>query len=404
MRSDAHFAWTILAVSVALVAGFALKAPCADGSWTDYEQYELYCYSDILPLFFIHDLNEDAVPYVDSEDRAFEYPVGTGFVAYLTAVLTTGVTAFFLLNVLLLAVAGYAATIAIWRSGANWPHVLWWAASPALVAHAFTNWDLLAVACAAAGWADWTRRRDFRSAVWFGVGGAVKLYPAFFLLFLFLAPLARRDGESAGRVAAGGFLGLGTPNLLVMMWDFDGWLATWRFHAERVASETPWALLEGAGFPPEAASLFVAVLLAAVAGALGFIVWTRHINPLAAGGAFTLAFLLLNRVYSPQYTLWLLPILLLLGVPGWRIAAFTLADLAVFLTRYRAFIPPDPDAEPFAFDPQWKAAWDAAVAVRWLTMVLIMVWLGRRLVRWAGTEGPGSGLSYERAASESLSE
>lgn len=403
VRSDAHFAWTMLALSAALVAGLAVKAPCADGDWgDDYEQYKLYCYSDIIPLFYIHGLDEDRVPYVETPG-VYEYPVGTGFVAYTTAVLTSGVVAFFLLNALFLAIAGYAATVFIWRSGAHWPHVLWWAASPSLVVHAFTNWDLLAVACAAAGWAEWTQRRDARAAFWFGLGGAVKLYPAFFLPFLFLAPLARGQGESAGRVAAGGFLGLGVPNLVVMVWDFDAWLAMWRFHSARAADETPWALLDAVGVSIGAANVIVAILLIAVAAGLGVLVWTRHVNPLAAGGAFTLAFLLLNRVYSPQYTLWLLPILVLLGVPWSRIAAFTVADVAVFLSRYRYFIPPDPQANPDVLDPYWKVVRDVSVAVRWLAMVLIAVWLTRRLVRWAGTEEAGSGHYYERASSERLS-
>lgn len=404
MASDAAFAWTLLAVSAALVAGFALKAPCADGQWEDYEQYRLYCYSDILPLFFVHDLDDDQIPYVESEDRPFEYPVGTGFVAYLTARLTTGVAAFYLLNAIILTIAGYAATIAIWRSGAGWPHVMWWAASPSLVIHAFTNWDLLAVACAAAGWFEWRNRKDFRAALWFGLGGALKLYPAFFLPFLFLAPLARRDGESAGRVAAGGFLGLGLPNLLVMWWDFEGWLATWRFHAERLPSETPWSLLQWRGMEPAGATAIVAVLLLAAAVALSVLIVRRRVNPLAAGGAFTVAFLLINRVYSPQYTLWVLPIFVLLGVPWGRLAAFTAADVAVFLTRYRAFIPPDPATNPYAFDDQWVPWWEASVAIRWLALAWITVWIGRRLVRASGLEEAQTGLAAERATSESLSE
>jgi hypothetical protein len=48
-------------------------------------------------------------------------------------------------------------------------------------------------------------------------------------------------------------------------------------------------------------------------------------------------FLLVNKVYSPQYSLWLLP-WFALALPDIRLfAAFELADVAVFVTRFSWF-------------------------------------------------------------------
>ena len=46
------------------------------------------------------------------------------------------------------------------------------------------------------------------------------------------------------------------------------------------------------------------------------------------------AFLLTNKVYSPQYSLWLLPLFALALPSLWTFIAFSLADVAVFLTRF----------------------------------------------------------------------
>jgi hypothetical protein len=49
------------------------------------------------------------------------------------------------------------------------------------------------------------------------------------------------------------------------------------------------------------------------------------------------AFLLLNKVSSPQYTLWLLPFLALLRVHWAWWAAFTVADALVYVGVFRWF-------------------------------------------------------------------
>ncbi len=48
-------------------------------------------------------------------------------------------------------------------------------------------------------------------------------------------------------------------------------------------------------------------------------------------------FMLFHKVHSPQYTLWLLPMLILLRVPWGLVAAYLLADLAIGIGIFRWF-------------------------------------------------------------------
>ena len=48
-----------------------------------------------------------------------------------------------------------------------------------------------------------------------------------------------------------------------------------------------------------------------------------------------MVFLLSNKVYSPQYGLWLLPWFALALPRLWPFLAFSLTDVAVFVTRFR---------------------------------------------------------------------
>ncbi len=69
-------------------------------------------------------------------------------------------------------------------------------------------------------------------------------------------------------------------------------------------------------------------------------------------------FLLLGKVYSPQFSLWLLPWLVLVLPGPRRFLAFEAADLAVFLTRFSFF----GDLTGIGGLPQW--VFETAVLIR----------------------------------------
>lgn len=365
-----------IASSTALLAGFARVRRCVGQSLAEHEYYQRYCYSDIRQLYFDRGLADDLVPYVESFN---EYPVLTGALQWVAASLADDVVQFYLATALFLLVAGYAAVVALWRLDLGVGRVVSFAAAPALVTQSFTNWDLVAVAFALWGWVRWREEDAFGSALLFGLGGAAKLYPAFFLPFLLVAAVRPRDWRRAGRVVAGGFLGIGVPNLVVMAWDFDGWLATWRFHAERGLNwETPWYWFREVEGVSEASGVVGALAMAGALAGLMMFQWRRGWDPMLLGTLLTGVFLLVTRVYSPQYTLWILPLLLLANADLRLVWAFLVVDFVEYLLIFQWLTWPtlrpgwlERDLDPWLF---------AAVGLRWVLLLalLVGVWVTAR--------------------------
>ncbi|MDQ4057769.1 MAG: glycosyltransferase 87 family protein [Actinomycetota bacterium] len=337
----------VLAISLLfLMGGFALKAQCLAGFGG--REFSHLCYNDIQPLYGIRGVADHTFPYVEGElagseltGGAVEYPVLTGVFMWASGLPVSTGNSYLVFSAALLAPFALATTWLLWKmSGLR---ALMWAAAPAIVLYAFHNWDLLAVAAVAAGLYAWWNGRPWWAAVAFGLGGALKMYPLMFLGPLALEFLALREPRSAIKVTA---LGAGTwlaANLPFMVANFGGWYATYDFHRQRVANfDTIWHF----GWPTwtaEHTNLVTTSLLLgsfALLLALGWFARGRNADAypfLQTSAALLAAFLLFNKVHSPQYTLWLLPFLAVLRVRvGWWIA-YALADLAVYVGVFRWF-------------------------------------------------------------------
>lgn len=373
----------------ALAIGIGLATLIANVAWKAARQepvaaqYLDWGYTDIVPLFHVHGLDVGAVPYLDS---AVEYPVLTGLQLWLAGQPAAGGTSFLWWTAALLAIA-LVATVWLLGREVGWQRALVVAAAPTLLVSAAVNWDLPSLALATAGLVAHRRGRDGWSGVWLGLGTAAKLWPGLALLAIVPAAWAMR-GRRAGLVAAGAALGAWLAvNLPVMVAAFGGWARFLELNRDRGVDWDPlWAVVRRTGvWHPSDGMVDVASAALFVVGAAVIVVVTaRRVEPARWHHAvlpIVAWFLLVNKVWSPQFSLWLLP-LLALTFPGWRwVLAFGIADLAVTLTRFRylAGFVPDEATQAGA----WPAAWfDTALVVRALILV-VMVW-----VAWHRTTMP----------------
>lgn len=381
----AALAAVVLLCGLTLLLGYANKARCAGPefdeagrSGPDYSvRYDRdVCYSDIQYLWLGRDIDQHVFPYLSggiTSDGALvggtvEYPVLTGLVIWGGAIFAQTDAGFLLGSALLMAPFGL---LTAWLLGrlSRW-RALVWALGPPLVLYAFHNWDLPVVACAVAavyvlhrGWgaAGASRpleQRATAAAVLLGLGFAFKLYPGAFVLPLALYVLAasrpttgRYDIAGALRVSAAAAVTAITVNVPFAVLGWEGWWASFAFQGERkvdITTNSIWFW----GFRPTSnpdnesfQSLMdwvspVAVLVSfGVAVAVGWWRYRREgVYPwIAVSAAMLVGFLLLHKVHSPQYTLWLLPFFVLLRVPWTLVGLYFVADAAMGIGIFRWF-------------------------------------------------------------------
>ncbi|MPY60014.1 glycosyltransferase family 87 protein [Streptomyces spongiae] len=333
--------WTPVRV-VALVAigmfalGMVQKLPCYDGAWFfgASSQYTHACYSDIPHLYQGRGFADGLVPYFDklSGDMEYlEYPVLTGVFMEVAAWLTPGSGKiqdqeqwYWMVNAGMLMVCTAVIAVCTVRTQRRRPwDGLLVALAPAFALTATINWDLLAVALLAAAMLMWSRRRPLAFGVLVGLATAAKFYP-----FLVLGPLLVlcwragkwREFGTALLGAVGAWLAV---NLPVMFLAPEGWAKFYSFSRERGVDFGSIFLILSQRFDiqitADTANTSAMVMMVLACGGVAALAFTAPRRPRLAQLVFLIvaAFILTNKVYSPQYVLWLIP-LAVLARPRWR--------------------------------------------------------------------------------------
>jgi uncharacterized membrane protein len=360
-----HWWWTpvrvvLACLTIVFALGLVARQPCMTTDWNNTDvRYSKMCYSDVPYLYTARGFAERHWPYADSDRYPpMEYPVGISYLAWFASALTAvnplgppgderaavpvgqlwglpGMAAevnenFVITALLLLGLALAAAWfLASTHRRRPWD-ALPFALSPALLATGLVNWDLLAVACVAGVLWAWARGRPLWAGVFVGLGTASKLYPLFLLgAFLVLAirrdedaPPARQRWRQFGLAAAGAAGSWVLVNVPAWLGPLDRWTQFWTFNSGRGPDlGSLWFVGSLGGHPVSAHTLNVASwLLFGAAGLVVLVIGLRapvRPRPAQLGYLVVMAFLVVNKVYSPQYVLWLLP-LAVLARPRWR--------------------------------------------------------------------------------------
>jgi hypothetical protein len=375
----------VLLTGITLVLGYANKARCTgpefDAAGRSGPDYDLridrdVCYSDIQHLWLGRDIDQHVFPYLTGSitpdgrlvGGTVEYPVLTGLLIWAGAYFAHNDAEFLLGSALLMAPFGL---LTGWLLGkvARW-RALVWALGPPLVLYAFHNWDLPAVACAVAAVAvlhgrsgpaagrDELVRRASWAGVLLGLGFALKLYPGAFVLPLALYVLtggetrARKlDWAGALRVVAASAGVAVLVNLPFALLGYRGWRASFTFQELRKVDMTtnsvwywafrPYSEPGNAPFQAMVDWLSPTLVLLSFALAVG-LGWRRYRHTgtypwVQVSAAMLAGFLLLHKVHSPQYALWLVPFFVLLRIRWGWVLGYLIADVAIGLGIFRYF-------------------------------------------------------------------
>jgi uncharacterized membrane protein len=339
----------------AIVLVLAAVGKACRGFWHD--PLSFVCHSDIRALHGLRGMDRDLFPYLQGElivstqpgpparyglrpvDGANEYPVLTGILMWLPSLVSHSPDTYLLASTVSLAPFGLATAWLLGRMTGR--RALLWSASPMVVLYAFHNWDLAVVAASVAGFWCWWRGRPMAAAVCFGVGGALKLYPLLFLLPLVSERLHAGDRRGAVRTGAVGVGTFALINLPLAVMNPSGVAVAYRFQTLRAPNyDSLWGVLSQVveldqGTVTTLSTLAVVVVLAAVMWGTERRARRDGSYPfLPACAALLAGFLLVSKVHSPQFALWLVPLFVLVRIRlGWYVlfvAGNVLLYVAIF--------------------------------------------------------------------------
>jgi len=407
----------LVAASVlGMVLAFAEKIPCRAGAWNSYaSQFQRACYTDIYPLYYGEGLSAGKVPYAG---HPVEYPVLIGGAMQAAAWLVRNVSEairgreFFDVTVALLAVCAVAGVLATARAAGpgRRAQALMVALSPALILSAFVNWDLIALAFTALGIAAWAGRRGVWAGVLLGLGVATKFYPlVVFGPLLLLCLRAGRMREFARTLAAAA-IAWAVVDLPVLIVAPSGWARFYVFSKDRGADwGSVWYMFEHFNVPvlgnPQLSALnkLSAVVFAVACAAIAVLALAAPRRPRLPQLCFLVlaVFLMTNKVWSPQYVVWLVPLAVLARPRLWPYLLWQLAEVAYFfgIWGYLIFVYSAEGYQVTGYQGISSGWYFATLAARFLTVGLLAAYVVRDIidperdvVRALGTDDPAGGV------------
>jgi uncharacterized membrane protein len=409
-----------VAASVAgMVLAFAEKSPCRAGAWNSYaSQFQRACYTDIYPLYYGEGLSGGKVPYTGHK---VEYPVLIGGAMQAAAWLVRNVDVairgreFFDVTAALLAVCAMVGVLATaWALGPRRrAYALLVALSPALILSAFVNWDLIALSLTALGLAAWAARRGVWAGVLLGLAVAAKFYPLVVFGPLLLLCLRAGRLRDFGKMLTAAVLAWLVVDLPVLIAAPSGWSWFYVFSKERGADwGSVWYMFQYFHLPVvgstqlstlnDLSAAFFAVACAMIA-VLALAAPRRPRLPQLCFLVLA-AFLMTNKVWSPQYVIWLVPLAVLARPRLWPYLLWQLAEVAYFvgIWGYLIFVYSS-EGNPVTGYQGISTGWYfAALAARFLAVGLLAAYVVRDIlrperdvVRAQGDDDPAGGVLDE---------
>ncbi|MCP1388675.1 glycosyltransferase 87 family protein [Corynebacterium sp. TA-R-1] len=354
--------WTplraILAVAyVFLSLGGLSKANCAMGrpddngvlqlNWDGNRQYTSFCYNDIVPLYGARGLDQPGFVYdyswvEDGLTRYMEYPVLAGLFQQFSAFISRNtyfladrllpeVGWYFWVTVLLLSIIWVCTARMVAELAGNriWDTLLV-VGSPLLIMHAFTNWDIPSIFFVVAAMLAARNKKFWLAGFLIGAGTAFKLWPLFILGAYLTIAIRKRNLMPFIKMAVAAAVTWVAVNLPVYLRNPDAWGEFNRLNTERgwewttiyavISRAFGWTGFDTGGGTPVILNAVTFVLFALGCLAVLIMGLKAPKEPRVAELLTLIVgfFLLFNKVWSPQYSIWLI-VPAVLAAPYWRL-------------------------------------------------------------------------------------
>jgi uncharacterized membrane protein len=448
--------WLVLLTLLTSLLGFWQKSPCRVHPWTEQYQYTRGCYSDVFALYFAERLNDGATPYLDHPVE-YPVVIGGLMQLGASAVEVfpedQRPRRFYDLTWAILTGFAVVVTLTTARLAGRRPwDAAMFAAAPLLVLVGTINWDLAAMGLAGLALVQWSRRRPLAAGLLLGAATATKLYPVLFLLPLLAlcwragrvrlwavtavacvaaafalslpvyltSPSFAEVGGRQTQVATSPLDRLGEQGLAALSPHVStttpagmpvvGVNGAYRFvelnRLRKADWGSLWYALERArgepldravpGQPPAVLNALVAVLFVGALVGIVVLALRAPCRPRLMSLLFltVLVFLLTSKVWSPQFSLWLLP-LALLAYPRWRpLLLWQATEALAFFATWYFFLGLDGSGKGIAVGWYVSALLVRDAALAWLAVLVVRGVLRPEhdVVRAGGVDDPAGGM------------
>ena len=334
------------------------------------------------PLFtYVRGLAGHRLPYFDAP---YEYPpvlgIGAAFFSWLAPNAAWYVALWTVVLALCAAATAYLVAPFATRSRVAGA----WALAPQLVVFGSLNFDLVAVVFLVAATVSLRTGRSLTAVGYLAIGTLAKLFPAAALPAV-IARAPRRP------IAVALFAAIVAALTLPTLFAPSSALTGVAFYASLGSNlDSVWGMLSRILAALGLAQADGIVLVITVVGlVVTYAIALRHARaePAVAFGLAVLAVMLWTRRYSPQYSLWILPTLVLAPIPARTVALLAFADTLVFLTVSPLTLVSRTGADPM--DVALLGALAAAVVLRHAALI----WIWRSLISASTVPTPSSSTS-----------
>lgn len=351
-----------------------------------------FCYSDIPEFWKTHFLKNHIwpfefvfIPELSKTINPVEYPVIIGLViwalSYLTSPSGIPYINYFDINVIFISLLFLASTFFVHRIKPT--YVLLMVFAPAVIMSLFINWDMWAVLPSLIAIYYFDRGKPVLSAIFLSMAISAKFYPIVMLLPICILLIKSRKFIELRKfliAAATTYLFI---NLPIMISSFSGWSYFYKSSFNRgVGYGSIWEVFEILGLKPNNLnyyyflSTFVTFILITI-----FFWQSKNFSNLHEGVFLSVfAFAAFNKVYSPQFVLWLTPLAVLALKTKKQISFFVvwqLLEAAYHLALWRYFYQIGGGQVLFAVSPEYYAMISALRLLALVAFALSLVFFSR---------------------------
>ncbi len=271
-------------------------------------------YSDILGFFEKASL--PGLPYID---KPIEYPVITGLVIQLAGALGKTKIGYYLASSLMLGLAAFITTLLLVKltpKNQEKNLYIYWIFAPSFLFFSIYNWDIIAVLFSLAAFLAMKKDKDLLAAFFLALGFASKFYPVIYFLPLILKLWKNHRFKKIGGVIGIFLVTAGVINLPFILANFDGWSFFYHLNQLRGPNlDSMWGIVSLLFRKLTVSEINITSLVCFITGAWLLTKRLKDFGTLELSFGLTLLFLIFNKVFSPQYILWLLPFFVILNPP-----------------------------------------------------------------------------------------